>query len=116
MIAQAVFVIFQCKMISEKCFPYFLVFDGMENNSQTENIAFSLTKKDSLIFVKWFLFYKIINYFPNLSFSLSNWQSSLDHHQRLLEFLCRSFSIRAEHQKIFSIETNKALVDVYGFN
>jgi hypothetical protein len=60
--------LFRRKIFSGKCFPYFLVFDAMENDVQNENI-FGLTRKASLIFGKWFPFFNIINHFSSLSFS-----------------------------------------------
>jgi len=40
--------LFRRKIFYWKCFPYFLMFGAIENNSQTENI-FDLTKKAYLV-------------------------------------------------------------------
>jgi hypothetical protein len=40
--------LFLCKIFSAKCFPSFLVFGAIENNSHTETIL-CLTKKASLV-------------------------------------------------------------------
>jgi hypothetical protein len=57
--------LFQRKMSYKKYFLYFSML------GVTKNI-FRLTENYSLIFEKWFLFLKTINYFSSLSISFSN--------------------------------------------
>lgn len=52
----------------EKNSPYFSAFSTTKDDDQMENI-FYWQKNLSLIFVKWFIFFKTINYFSSSNFS-----------------------------------------------
>jgi len=54
-----------------KRFSYYLVLGTIKNHGQIENI-FCWPRKPYLIPVKWYPYFKTVNYFSNLSFSFSH--------------------------------------------